>query len=120
MIAPPDEIMICRTRRASFLIVLSGRVKKTGACSRTSTRVSMAWNGGQLLSACWRVLVNGLVRLSPFSTGGGFSGPIPREPVAGAPVLIAPPSCMLECSLALRERPSRIHRCRSHDSRHAG
>src|SRR5258708_20476997 len=95
--------MICRTRRASFLIVLSGSVKKTGACSRTSTRVSMAWNGGQLLSACWRLPVKGLVRLSPFTTGGGFSGPIPRQPADRAPVLLAPPPCLLATCLALSE-----------------
>src|SRR5438309_7606890 len=105
--------MTWRTRRASFLMTLSGRVKKTGARSRTSARKSMEWYGGQLLCAGWRVPVNGLACRSPFSTGDGFSVPSIREPVIRAPVLIAFPAPRLKGPSALRERPSRIHQRRS-------
>jgi hypothetical protein len=51
----------------------------------------MEWNGGQLLLACWRVAASGLACLWPLSTGGGFSGPMARDPVIGNPAFISVP-----------------------------
>src|SRR6267143_2471993 len=111
--------MTCRTLRASFRIVPSGSVKKTGARSRTSTLSSMEWNGGQLLLACWRVTASCLACLWPFSTGGRFSGPMARDPVIGNPAFISLPRASTKPS-SLREGPARIHLRRSDDGRRGG
>jgi len=91
--------------------LLSGRVKKTGACSRRRP----AEHGVERRPAAVGLLTGAGERSStPLAVQHRrrILGANPTRARGRAPVLIAPPPCMLECSLALRERPSRIHRCR--------